>query len=119
MNKISWDSYYKSIDAVISTKIRDKAYSSHGTWSPSKEIYKTEKERGNKVDDILLQDGYEAIWVCPKPEDAVRYNRSSDEENKPVEQEEIDDLVKVDLKRGIHVKSMDDGDGGELWIRKK
>ncbi len=102
----------------LKTILATMAYSTHGKWSPSKEIYKTEKERGNKVDKLLLQENYDAIWVCPKPEDCVRYNRSSDEEDDPVTQEEIDELVKVNLSGATHVKSMDDGDGGELWIRK-
>ena len=30
----------------------------------------------------------------------------------------MDDAYEIDLTGAIHIKSMDDGDGGELWMKK-
>jgi hypothetical protein len=94
-------------------------YSTHGRWADSKEIYSLEEERGNIVDGSLLADGCEAIWITRKPEDAARYLRFIEDRNKPVTEDELDRLEAVDLTNAKHVESMDDGDGGELWIRKR
>ena len=94
-------------------------YSTHGKWTSSKEIYAIEKDRGNVVDDVLLQDNYKAIWVCIDPFDAVRYLRTADDMDKPVTLKELQELVEVHCEEGfLHVLSMDDGDGGQLWISK-
>ena len=94
-------------------------YSTHGVWTPAREIYELEEERGNVVDLRLLQEGLEAIWITMRPEDAVRYNRIADEEDKPVTQEEIEALLTVDLDGAEHIEKMDDGDGGQLWVREE
>lgn len=94
-------------------------YSTHGEWVDSKKIHALESERDNIVDDELLKPGQKAIWITRKPEDAVRYNRSAsdwDLEEHPVKKEELESLETVDLSNAKHIKSMDDGDGGELWI---
>ncbi|MDD5068804.1 MAG: hypothetical protein PHN89_04370, partial [Candidatus Pacebacteria bacterium] len=98
--------------------IKKIGYNTHGYWAPSKEIYEIEKERGNVIDKQLLKSGHEAIWVTEKPEDAARYNRLADDWWDEATQDEIDALEKIDLTGAIHIESMDDGDGGELWIRK-
>jgi len=92
-------------------------YNTHGKWIPAKDIYDIENERGNIVDDTLLHDNLLAIWITRKPEDAVRYNRCQDNENTPITQNDIDELIKIDLTNATHIHSMDDGDGGELWIK--
>jgi len=94
-------------------------YSTHGKWVPAKEIYEIEDERGNTVDEILLNDKLVAIWVTRNPKDAVRYNRTEDEEDDEITQDDIDELEIIDLTNAKHVKSMDDGDGGEVWIKEK
>jgi len=93
-------------------------YSTHGKWVSSKDIYEIEDERGNTVDDALLDDNLLAIWVTRSPENAVRYNRDSDDEYEPITQDDIDELKTVDLTNAKHIKSMDDGDGGEVWVKK-
>lgn len=98
-------------------RVIELGYSTHGYWADSKEIYKLEKERENIIDDILLKDNQEAIWITQKPEDAVVYNRSGQDHDLPIEKKEIKLLEKVDLSNATHIKSMDDPDGGELWIR--
>jgi len=80
-------------------------YSTHGNWASSKDIYEIEDERGNVVDPVLLKDGYKAIWVCINKEDCKRYA-------------DYNEVRPIDLTNAIHVKSMDDGDGGELWMKK-
>lgn len=94
-------------------------YSTHGKRDTAANIHAIESERGNVVDEILLQyPDAEAIWVTSNPEDAVHYSRSAElmDEDIPPTQSEIDALNEIDLTDGIHVESMDDGDGGELWI---
>jgi hypothetical protein len=51
----------------VLTQPDSKGYSTHGYWVDSKKIYELEGERGNKVDERLLGDGYEAIWITRKP----------------------------------------------------
>ena len=94
-------------------------YSTHGKWADSRHIYSLENERGNIVDNELLEKGQQAIWITRSPELAVRYNRSAQDIDEPIEPGEIESLFKVNLKGARHLKSMDDPDGGELWIRKK
>jgi hypothetical protein len=97
-----------------------KGYNTHGVWVDSKKIYKVEKERGNVVDPILLEDGFEAIWVCPHPQDTVRYLRvGSDDLEAPITVGERELLDEIDSMNTIWVPSMDDGDGGELWMRRR
>ncbi len=99
-----------------------KGYSTHGYWVDSVKIYKLEDERGNVVDEKLLEEGYEAIWVTRKPENAAKYNRPASEwefKDFPFKPEELDGVTEVDLAGAEYFKSMDDGDDGELWRRKK
>ena len=99
-----------------------KGYSTHGYWVDSKKIYELEDERGNEVDERLLEDGYEAIWVTRRPENAAKYNRPASEwefKDFPFKSEELDGVTEINLTGAEHIDSMDDGDGGELWIRKK
>ena len=99
-----------------------KGYSTHGYWVNSVKIYKLEYERGNVVDEKLLEDGYDAIWVTRKPENAAKYNRPASEwefKDFPFKPEELEGVTEVDLAGAEYLKSMDDGDGGELWRRKK
>ena len=93
-------------------------YSSHGKWADSRHIYSLENERGNIVDNELLEKGQQAKWITRSPELAVRYGRSAQDIDEPIEPGEIESLFKVNLKGARHLKSMDDPDGGELWIRK-
>lgn len=94
-------------------------YSTHGQWANSKRIYELEDERGNQIDKKLLKNGYEAIWITKNPEDAIVYNRIAQDRDLPIQKEEIQSLEKISLSNAKHIKSMDDGDNGELWIRKK
>lgn len=82
-------------------------YNSHGHWAPTKEIYHIEEERGNKIDPLLLEYGYEAIWICRRQEDAVRYLDGP-----------LEELHEISLDNALHLESLDDGDGGELWMRR-
>ena len=94
-------------------------YSTNCKLVSAKEIYEIEDERGNVVDDTLLDDNLIAIWITHNPEDAVRYNRDSDEEDEPITQDDIDEIKSVDLTGARHIESMDDGDGGELWVKER
>jgi hypothetical protein len=99
-----------------------KGYSTHGYWVDSKKIYGLEGERGNEVDERLLEAGYEAIWVTRVPEDAAKYNRPASEwefKDFPFKHEELEGVTAVNLTGAEHIQIMDDGDGGELWRRKK
>jgi len=94
-------------------------YSSHGMWVPSKEIYRVEKERGNPVDPLLLNEGFEAIWIGVSPRVAVRYLRTAEEDpNTPPTIEELQLLIKIESTNTIYVPSMNDGEGGQLWLRR-
>ena len=118
-------------DSKIDSKIEDlpkaskgeTGYSSHGKWENSKVIHDLEgSDRGNTVDDVLLKDGYEAIWVTKTPDEAVVYNRDAEHHDLkefPATENEKSDVMKVDLTNAVEVPSMDDGDGGKLYIRPK
>jgi len=105
-------------DTTDTSILNQVGFSTHGNWVSSKEIHEIEDERGNIVDDVLLLDGYVALWVTKDPQDAARYNRSIEDYDSVATQEELDALANVDLEGATRVESMDDGDGGELWIRK-
>lgn len=95
-------------------------YNTHGCWANAKEIYELEKERGNVIDQKLLASNFLAIWICKNPVDAVRYLRTADEWDTdlyPPTDEELNALCEIDLSGAEHIKSMDDGDEGELWIK--
>ena len=109
-------------ETTLLTKADLKGYNTYGYWVDSKRIYQLEDERGNNVDERLLEEGYEAIWITRGPEDAVKYCRSVPEwefQDFPFLPDELNGVTEVDLTGAEHINTMDDGDSGELWRRKK
>lgn len=100
-------------------------FSTHGRWADVKKILALEKERENYIDpelEKIAESGeYDAIWVTKEGKDAVRYNRDADKfdvEKFPPTKEELEDILEIDLT-GAKPMKMEDGDGGNLWIRPK
>ena len=95
-------------------------YSSHGTWTLLQEIYELEDDRGNFDDreeerELYRRDVCQAIWICYDPAVACRYLRDAQDYDKPITQEEINQLFVINLDGAKCID--EDGDGGYLYIR--
>ena len=109
------------VEGALANKIASMSvgYSSHGTITTLQDIYEAEvEERGNDWfdDSDLDRNKTKAIWVTHKPEDALKYMFSEeDEEDAAKEDNPLDYVTSVPLIGFTPV--LEDGDGGFLYIK--
>jgi len=107
-------------EGALANKIASMSvgYSSHGTITTLQDIYEAEvEERGNDWfdDSDLDRNKTKAIWVTHKPEDALKYMFSEEDEEDAAKDNPLDYVTSVPLIGFTPV--LEDGDGGFLYIK--
>lgn len=108
-----------------------KAYNSHGHWRLFSEIVEYERELENQPFTQFSQDAIQqyakqaAIWLCPEPMQAFRYNCSHEDWELSKEEliqkypDWLESVNEIDCRDVWFVDHTNDGDNGLLAIKIK